>query len=121
MKYAEIKAYARDLRKNQTPSEAKLWKYLRKRNLEDRKFLRQHPVLYHFNKNEYFYFIPDFYCYQELLIIEIDGHIHDYQLEKDNKREAILRKTGFRILRFKNEELENIEQVLATIKSHFIN
>lgn len=119
MKYGEVKEYARNLRKNQTPSEAKLWQYLRNKQLEGRKFLRQHPLLYDFSKKEYFFYIPDFYCYQERLIIEIDGPIHDYQVSKDEKRERILIKAGFIVLRFINEDLEDIDKVLDKIKSQF--
>ena len=85
MKYGEIKEYARQMRRNPTPSESLVWTYLRKRQLQGRKFLRQHPLLYEFSKKEYFFFIPDFYCYQDRLIIEIDGPIHDYQLKKMKK------------------------------------
>ena len=119
MKYGEIKEYARKLRKNQTPSEAKLWQYIRNKQLEGRKFLRQHPLLYEFSEKEYFFFIPDFYCYQERLIIEIDGSIHDYQVSKDEKRERILIEAGLKIIRFKNEDLNDIDKVLEKIKNQF--
>ena len=121
MKYGEIKKYARLLRNNPTPAEALLWRHIRNRQLDGRKFLRQHPLLYEFFGNEYFYFIPDFYCYAELLIIELDGSVHDYQLDRDKKREAILVQSGFRIIRFRNQELNNIDYVLETIKSNFKN
>jgi len=119
MKYAEIKEYARHLRKNPTAAEAKLWKYLRNRQLEERKFLRQHPLLYQFYGKEYYYFIPDFYCYQELIIIELDGPIHDFQLERDKRRESTLIQTGFSVIRFRNEELNDMDKVLSTIKRCF--
>jgi len=98
-----------------------LWKHLRNRQLLGRKFLRQHPLLYEFYGKEYFYFIPDFYCYVELAIIELDEPVHEYQLDSDKKREAILKQSGFRIIRFKNHELNEIHKVLDTIKSNFIN
>jgi very-short-patch-repair endonuclease len=119
MKYGEIKQYARHMRNNPTPSELKLWGYLRNRQLEGRKFLRQHPLLYEFSPKEFFFFIPDFYCYQDRLIIELDGPIHEYQLEKDEKREKILQNMGFTVLRFKNEDLNDMDNVLKTIISHF--
>lgn len=52
MKYYEIKRLASKLRRNQTPSEKLLWSYLQKRQLQGRKFNRQHPVIYESNKNE---------------------------------------------------------------------
>lgn len=121
MNYAQIKEYARSLRKNQTPAEEKLWKHLRNKQIEGRTFLRQHPVLCRFSDTEYFYFIPDFYCHKELLIIELDGSVHDHLVMKDSQREAILLKAGYNILRFKNEELNQIDQVLKTVESHFTN
>ena len=64
-------------------------------------------------------FIPDFYCHQESLIIELDGIIHESQSEKDQLRQSILEQEGYTILRFKNEELSDIPRVLETIASHF--
>lgn len=119
MKYNDIKMYARRLRKNPTDSEKELWKHLRKRQLKGRRFLRQHPLIYQFIDSEKFVFIPDFYCHQESLIIEIDGKIHDNQMDKDQCRQQILEQQGFTVLRFNNEELSNISKILETIASHF--
>ena len=87
MRYYEIKKIASKLRRNQTPSEKLLWSYLRNRQLNGREFNRQHPIIYESNKNEHFFFIPDFYCDKEKLIIEVDGEIHMNQIEKDNRRD----------------------------------
>ena len=119
MKYFKIKEFARKLRNHPTPAEALLWKYIRGRQLMGRRFLRQHPVLYQFDHKEYFYFIPDFYCYQEKLIIELDGRIHEFQIDQDKKRQAILEAAGYRIIRFKNRELKNMGKVLSKIKTNF--
>ncbi|MFM2495563.1 DUF559 domain-containing protein, partial [Salmonella enterica subsp. enterica serovar Kentucky] len=40
----KIKSNARDLRRNLTLQERKLWRYLRSRRFGDFKFRRQHPV-----------------------------------------------------------------------------
>ena len=61
----ELKPYRKALRKDLTPAEAFLWKYLQNRKLEGRKFRRQHSV------GNY---IADFYCSSERLVIELDGH-----------------------------------------------
>ena len=119
MKYSEIKQYARNLRNNPTRAEAKLWPFLRKRQVGGRKFLRQHPVWYQIDYRDIYYFIPDFFCYQEKMIIELDGEIHDFQMNRDKRRQAILENAGFIVLRFRNEELEDIPKVLARIESHF--
>ena len=121
MKYPEIKAIARQLRNNPTDSEKILWKVIQNRRFLNLKFLRQHPLYYdHTYNNEHFFFIPDFYCADLKLIIELDGQIHNYTIEKDTHREMILKERGFNILRIKNEELENIDQVKNKIQ-HFIN
>jgi very-short-patch-repair endonuclease len=86
-----------------------------------RKFLRQHPLIYDADRNakEFFFFIPDFYCASENLIIELDGQIHDFQKEKDYSREKILTSNNLRVLRIRNEELSNIEQVKKKITDMF--
>jgi len=112
----EIYKYARNLRKNQTPAEGLLWKYLRNRKLSGCKFLRQHPIAYRIFNSTTGYFIPDFYCIEKKLIIELDGKIHDFQKEYDQNREAILKDLDLKVIRFKNEELDEIKSVLSKIK-----
>lgn len=119
MKYHKIKKIARELRRNQTAAEKTLWPYISNRKLEGRKFLRQHAIIFESKNNDHSFFIPDFYCSSESLIIELDGPIHDYQRERDKWRDDILKSMGFRILRIKNEELVNIELVLKKIKFEF--
>jgi very-short-patch-repair endonuclease len=48
----------------------------------------------------------------------LDGKIYDFQKEYDNNREAILKDLDLRVLRFKNEELENIYIVLDIIRKY---
>ena len=119
MRYKEVKEYARHLRLNPTEAEKCLWQYIRKRQLEGRLFLRQHPVFYEHWKTESFCFIPDFFCYKEKLAIELDGSIHELTKEKDEKRDAILTQLGIRVLRIANSELDDIESVLTKIKTQF--
>jgi very-short-patch-repair endonuclease len=119
MHYIEIKELAAKFRKNPTEAEKKLWKYIRNMKLSGRKFLRQHPIIYQIIKNDCFFFIPDFYCDKEKLIIELDGGVHDDRIEKDIHRDKILQNLGFRILHIRNEELSEMELVLSKIKQHF--
>ena len=121
MKWSEIKEIATRLRNNPTPSEVVLWEIIRNRQLMRRKFLRQHPLIYDTdrNANEFLFFIPDFYCASEKLIIELDGPIHDFQKEKDYRRELILTSHDLRMLRIRNEELGNIEKVKRRITEMF--
>ena len=102
---------AQFLRRNETIAEKLLWEKLRNNQLEGLKFRRQHPV------NIY---IADFYCHKFKLIIELDGDYHDQeeQKQKDEVRTEVLRLNDLKIIRFKNEEVEqNINQVLITIKN----
>ncbi|MBW6535964.1 MAG: DUF559 domain-containing protein [Mariniphaga sp.] len=119
MKYEQIKEITRRLRHNATPEEVKLWRYLRKRQIEGRKFLRQHAIIYESIGNEHFFYVPDFFCYKENLALELDGKIHLYRKEKDNRRDEILKELGIKVLRIKNDELIDIDEVLVKIKNEF--
>ena len=102
---------AQFLRRNETIAEKLLWEKLRNNQLEGLKFRRQHPV------NIY---IADFYCHKFKLIIELDGDYHDQeeQKQKDEVRTEVLRLNDLKIIRFKNEEVEqDINQVLTAIKN----
>ena len=119
MKYPEIKEITRKLRNNPTNAEVRLWGYLRKRQLNKRKFLRQHAIIYDSIGNEHFFYVPDFYCVAEKLAVELDGKIHDFTKEKDIKRDEIFESIGIKVLRIKNEELNDIECVLVKISNEF--
>jgi very-short-patch-repair endonuclease len=99
---------AKELRKNMTPAEKKLWnEYLK--NFKFRVF-RQRPI-----DN----FIVDFYCPSLKLVIEVDGdsHFTPEGQEHDLKRTNILQGYGLRIVRFTNNEvLNNFESVCQIIE-----
>jgi very-short-patch-repair endonuclease len=107
---------ARELRQNMTEAEKRLWDFLRNRKFHNLKFLRQHPLIYQTTNNQVNYFIPDFYCAERKIIIEVDGKIHDFQRKEDEYREKILKSQGMKILRIKNDETEDIFQVLKKIE-----
>ena len=97
-----------EMRKNPTEAEKKLWRYLRKNNLTpalpERK--GENADGYHFRRQQIIdRFIVDFVCLSEKLVIEVDGDIHDYKQKEDKERTDILRILGFKIIRFKNEEV----------------
>jgi very-short-patch-repair endonuclease len=120
MKYEEIKTIVKKLRNNPTKEEEFLWRSLSNRQLLGRKFIRQSAIIYEKNTHgEYFFYVPDFYCREEKLAVELDGKIHDYQIERDTKRDEILSSQGIRVLRIKNEELNQIQHVLDRIKACF--
>lgn len=87
----------KNLRKDPTKAEYVLWQELRRQKL-GYKFRRQTSI----GK-----FIVDFYCHELRLIIEVDGpyHLDDWQKEYDKKREDYLRKRGYVVIRFKNDEV----------------
>ncbi|HVA97667.1 MAG TPA: DUF559 domain-containing protein, partial [Bacteroidia bacterium] len=96
------------MRDKPTEAENALWKSL-KGNKLDEHFRRQQII----DK-----FIVDFVCLSKKLVIEVDGDIHDYQKEEDAARTEKLNELGFKVIRFKNEQvLGAIESVLTEIKS----
>jgi very-short-patch-repair endonuclease len=99
----------RKLRKRQTNAERLLWKHLRKRQLKGLKFRRQHPL------GRY---IADYYCPEARLVVELNGKMHDHenQQEYDKMRNEIIEVHRIKVLRIKNEEIEqNIGKVLKKI------
>jgi very-short-patch-repair endonuclease len=96
----EIHRRARELRKNLTPAELKLWDLLRSKSIGNLKFRRQHPI---------YQYIADFYCHELRLVIELDGGVHDEvgQQEYDRNRDLVIGEFDIQILRFKNEEVIN--------------
>ena len=116
--YKNITDIARSLRKNLTEPEKLLWKELRNRKLNGLKFLRQHPLFYFTLHKRTYLFIADFYCADKKLVIELDGKIHDYIQEYDKNRDYVMTERGLNVLRIKNEELENMNNVLLKIKNY---
>ena len=107
--YEILKENAKNNRNNPTDAETALWEALRNNQLGE-KFRRQHIVGD---------FIVDFISLKSHLIIEADGKYHDTpeQEEADKLRTIFLNKTGFKVLRFTNEEiLGNINVVISKIK-----
>lgn len=111
MLYEQIKRTTKRLRRNVTPAEKILWRYLRRKQLKGRKFLRQHAIIYESIGDEHFFYVPDFYCFKENLAIELDGKTHEFNKKRDEHRDEILNGMGIQILRFRNEELSNIQEV----------
>ncbi len=98
---------ARQLRRDQTDAERKLWMRLRNAQLAGLKFRRQFPIGD---------FIADFCCRDRWLVVELDGGQHATQVMKDARRTAILAEHGYRVVRFwDNEVLTNLEGVVDQI------
>jgi leucyl-tRNA synthetase len=115
-RYPGIIDLARDLRKKQTPSESMVWNILRRRKISGYKFLKQHAVFYSIRNRQIDFYIADFYCARLKLMIEIDGKIHERQLEYDNERDSKLLEKGIQVVRIKNEELSSIEKAIPILK-----
>jgi very-short-patch-repair endonuclease len=101
---------ARELRQHLTQQEARLWVHLRTLRPEGYHFRRQAPLLG---------FFLDFVCFKHRLVIEIDGSQHgeDVQSDHDAMRDNILRRAGFRTLRFWNSDIDsNLDGVMLTIQ-----
>ena len=101
------KINSRRLRREQTDAGSKLWARLRDRQLCNAKFRRQHAIGP---------FIADFCTVERGLVIELDGGQHATQARADQGRSAYLERSGYRVLRFwDNEVLMNMEAVLEQI------
>jgi len=106
---SEFKQKRKDLRNNPTLAEKLLWDMLKGKKLNGNKFRRQYGV------GRY---VVDFYCVKKKLGIETDGGIQDTEESKmyDEERSEFLRNFGIRILRIRNEDVENnIEEVCQFI------
>ncbi len=84
---------ARELRRTMTPAERLLWRELREHRLAGIHFRRQHPVGP---------FVLDFACPARFLAVEVDGAIHERQVEQDAARGEILEAYGWTVLRVTN-------------------
>ncbi len=104
---------ARHLRKNPTIAESRLWNELRKLRRQGYHFRRQVPLAG---------YTVDFACFDQRLIIEVDGfqHLSGESAAKDAARDADLTWRGFTVLRFSNADVSNnvagvVLEVLAAL------
>ncbi len=104
-----LKTFAKQNRKKMTKSEACLWTHVLRANKTGVPFNRQRPV---------FNYIADFMCKPLKLIIEVDGYTHLLEdvILNDKARQTFLENAGFKVIRFKDEEvLKEIEVVQKRI------
>ncbi len=102
----QLYSRAVEMRRNPTPFEVIVWKYLSRSQLSGNKFRRQHVIVP---------FIVDFFCPRKGLAVEIDGWTHEH--ERDRARDAQLNQAGITTLHFTNEDVgKNIEGVVASIQ-----
>ncbi|SMO35468.1 Very-short-patch-repair endonuclease [Saccharicrinis carchari] len=101
---------AKILRSKLTGAEKLLWDKLRNKQLAGLRFKSQHPMDI---------FIADFYCHQLMLVIELDGGVHNTleQQEYDKGRTAELEAFGIKVIRFTNRQVINdLDNVLDKIR-----
>ena len=88
---------AKQLRKNMTPWERKLW-YL---------FLKTYPIRFQRQKAIENY-IVDFYCARAQIVLELDGggHYEEKQMAYDEKRTATLVREELKAIRISNRDID---------------
>lgn len=109
-RYNLLKDFAKKNKQYPTEAESMLWNFISAKQLWW-KFNRQYII------GDY---IVDFVCLEKKLIIEVDGGYHsEYtQFQKDELRAERLTQMGFRVVRFKNEEiLHHMEDVLNKLRN----
>lgn len=105
----QLKNKARELRKNPTVGEKRLWRKIRGKQF-GYEFHRQVPIDQ---------FIVDFYCHELLLAIEVDGSSHDSDKVKvkDSNRQMRIEKLGISFLRFQDDDvINNLDGVVEEIR-----
>ena len=108
-------ARSRQLRRDSTPAERKLWPVLRGASLDGFKFRRQQRLGIYFG---------DFVCQSVRLVIEIDGSTHEGATAqaRDERRTAFLEYEGYRVVRFTNAEvMKNLDGVVVAIRSALVS
>ncbi len=102
-------ARAKQLRHTMTPAEHALWQHLRGNRLAGLHFRRQQVIDG---------LIVDFYCHQAGVVVEVDGPVHEGQVDYDDSRTRWLEGRGLRVIRYTNAEVEaNLDAVLAHIQT----
>lgn len=108
----KFKQRTRDLRKNMTQPEKKLWFwYLKEFSNTKFRVYRQRPI-----DN----FIVDFYIPKLKLIIEIDweSHFIENWIEYDKERTDVLNWLWLKVIRYTNDEImKNMKWVLEDLKN----
>lgn len=111
--YSRPTAKSRELRRNATEAERKLWQSISARKLAGVRFNRQFPVGQ---------FICDFVSREHRLVIEIDGGQHALARSYDDRRTRFLEAQGYTVIRFwNNEVMDNLDGVLMRIEQTLAN
>ncbi|MGB7161019.1 MAG: DUF559 domain-containing protein [Tepidisphaeraceae bacterium] len=99
---------AREMRREPSLAERKLWSYLRNDQFMNLRFRRQYRI------GPY---IADFFCPSLKLVVELDGDTHTEQERYDAERTAYLNENQIHVIRFTNfEVIGNIDAVLDALE-----
>jgi very-short-patch-repair endonuclease len=105
----KLKLLARELRNRGTLAKVLLWNKLKGRKMGGYQFFRQKPL------DKY---IVDFFCYELMLAIEIDGISHREKGEEDRLRQKRLESFGIRFIRITESEVKkDMLRVLKRIEA----
>ena len=109
---ASLKSRAKALRKAGNFSEVVFWKEVRNKSFWNIDFDRQRII------GNY---IVDFYVKALGLVVEIDGEIHNFQEEYDEKREMFLKELGLKVFRISTTKmLFDTENVMKELEQFII-
>lgn len=97
----------RQLRRECTRGEQRLWRFLRDGQLSGLRFRRQHPIAG---------YVADFACVEAGVVVELEAGEPLPHRDYDLRRAEILAAAGYRILRFRTEDaLSRTSEVLSEI------
>ena len=100
-------ARSRELRRNMTPAELRLWSRIRARQVADTRFSSQFPIGP---------FVCDFVAGTPKLVVDVGGGQHANQAKEDATRTAYIKSKGYRVIRFwNNDVLENTDGVVEVL------
>src|SRR4051794_3527175 len=100
---------AKQLRRDPTDAEKRLWYFLQAKRIGPYKFRRQQTI------GRY---VVDFVCFAPRLVIEVDGGQHAAPSVYEERRTMAIEAAGYRVLRFwNNDVLEHTEGVLTVIQN----
>jgi very-short-patch-repair endonuclease len=99
--------FAKQMRREQTEPEIRLWFELRAQRFQGIKFRRQKVI------GRY---IADFSSREPMVVVEVDGDTHGNQEAYDQTRTIFFEEQGYRVIRFTNHDvMTNMRGVLEQL------
>ncbi|MDQ2878131.1 MAG: DUF559 domain-containing protein [Pseudomonadota bacterium] len=108
MRDARLISHAKEMRREPTEPELRLWLCLKAKRFDRVKFRRQKVV------GPY---IVDFASRDPMIVVEVDGDTHTTQGPYDRQRTAFLETQGYRVIRFSNLDImTNLDGALEALQ-----